>query len=116
MFVAVLPCSQLIYAEVFRDEKLPAWLTGHINCFRYLGGVPKTITPDNLKTGIDKANFYDPAINRSYQEMADYYGTVILPARVRKPKDKAAVENSVKIVSQRILGKLRNKRFQTFSS
>lgn len=114
LFVAVLPCSQLIYAEVFRDEKLPAWLTGHIHCFRYLGGVPKTITPDNLKTGIDKANFYEPAINKSYQEMADYYGTVILPARVRKPKDKAAVENSVKIVSQRILGKLRNKRFHTF--
>lgn len=114
LFVAVLPCSQLIYAEVFRNEKLAVWIKGHINCFRYLGGVPKTITPDNLKTGVSKANFYEPSINRSYQEMAEYYGTVILPARVRKPKDKAAVENSVKIVSQRILAKLRNQRFHTF--
>ena len=114
LFVAVLPCSQLIYAEVFRDEKLPAWITGHSHCFRYLGGVPKTIIPDNLKTGISKANFYEPVINRSYQEMAEYYGTVDLPARVSKPKDKAAVENAVKIASHRILGKLRNQRFHTF--
>ena len=114
LFVAVLPCSQLIYADVFRDEKLPSWIKAHVNCFEYLGGIPKTIVPDNLKVGVDKANFYEPTINRSYQEMADYYGTVILPARSRKPRDKAAVENSVKITSQRILGKLRNKKFNNF--
>ena len=87
LFVAVLPCSNLIYAEVFRDEKLSSWISGHVNCFRYFGGVPKTVVPDNLKTGITKANFYEPTIQQSYQEMADFYGTVILPARIRKPKD-----------------------------
>lgn len=114
LFVAVLPCSNLIYAEVFRDEKLSSWISGHVNCFRYFGGVPKTIIPDNLKTGITKANFYEPTIQQSYQEMADFYGTVILPARIRKPKDKGAVENSVKIVSQKILGKLRNHESHNF--
>lgn len=114
LFVAVLPCSQLIYSEVFRDEKLPSWINGNIHSFRYFGGVPKSITPDNLKTGVQKPNFYEPSINRSYQEMAEYYGTVILPARIRKPQDKAAVENSVKIASQRILGKLRNHPFHSF--
>ena len=65
------------------------------------------------KTGVEKAQFYEPSINRSYQELASYYGTVILPTRVRKPRDKGAVENSVKIASQRILGKLRNKQFHS---
>lgn len=114
LFVAVLPCSQLIYAEVFRDETLPSWITAHLHCFHYFGGVPKTIIPDNLKTGILKANFYEPTINPSYQEMAAFYGAVILPARIRKPRDKGAVENAVKIASQRILGKLRNQHFHTF--
>ena len=114
LFVAVLPCSQLIYAEVFRNEKLPSWIAAHINCFKYFGGVPKTLVPDNLKTGVNKAIFYEPELNRTYQEMAEYYGTVILPTRARKPKDKAAVENSVKIASHRILGKLRNKTFHNF--
>lgn len=113
LFVAVLPCSQLIYADVFRDEKLPSWIEGHTNAFLYYGGVPKTIVPDNLKTGVEKAQFYEPGINRSYQELASYYGTVILPTRVRKPRDKGAVENSVKIASLRILGKLRNKQFHS---
>ncbi|NLJ70464.1 MAG: IS21 family transposase [Clostridiaceae bacterium] len=114
LFVAVLPCSNLIYAEVFRDEKLSSWISGHVNCFRYFGGVPKTVVPDNLKTGVTKANFYEPTIQQSYQEMADFYGTVILPAHIRKPKDKGAVENSVKIVSQKILGKLRNYQIHNF--
>jgi len=114
LFVAVLPCSQLIYAEAFRNEKLTSWISAHINCFKYFDGVPKTLVPDNLKTGVNKAVFYEPDLNRTYQEMAEYYGTVILPTRTRKPKDKAAVENSVKIASHRILAKLRNKTFHNF--
>ena len=114
LFVAVLPCSRLIYAEVFRDEKLPSWIKAHVHCFEYLGGVPKTIVPDNLKTGVHRANFYEPTINRSYQEMADFYGTVILPARISRARDKGSVENSVKITSQRILGRLRNEQFRNF--
>lgn len=114
LFVAVLPCSQLIYAEVFRNEKLSSWIAAHVNCFQYFGGVPKTVVPDNLKSGVHKAVFFEPELNRTYREMAEYYGTVILPTRVRKPKDKAAVENSVKIASHRILAKLRNKTFHNF--
>lgn len=94
-------------------EKLPNWIEGHTNAFLYYGGVPKTIVPDNLKTGVEKAQFYEPGINRSYQELASYYGTVILPTRIRKPRDKGAMDNSVKIASQRILGKLRNKQFHS---
>lgn len=114
LFVAVLPASQLIFADVFRDEKMPSWIAAHNRAFRYFGGVPKTLVPDNLKTGVDKAIFFEPVINRTYQELAEHYGTVILPARVRKPQDKGAVENAVKIASQRILGKLRHHRFQNF--
>lgn len=70
LFVAVLPCSQIIYAEPFRDEKLPSWIAGHLHAFQYLGGVPKALIPDNLKSGVKRANFYDPNLNKTYQEMA----------------------------------------------
>ena len=114
LFVAVLPCSQLIYAEPFRDEKLHSWINGHINAFQYFGGVPKTLIPDNLKSGVKHANFYEPELNKGYQEMSGYYGCVILPARVRKPKDKPSVENSVLIASRKIIAKLRNLQMVSF--
>ena len=115
LFVSVLPCSQLIYAEPFRDEKLPSWIAGHVNAFRYLGGIPKTVISDNLKSGVTKVNFYEPGLNKTYREMADYYGSVILPARVRKPRDKPSGENGVLIASRRILAKLRNVQILSFS-
>ena len=115
LFVSVLPCSQLIYAEPFRDEKLPSWIAGHVHAFQYFGGVPKTLVPDNLKAGVRRPNFYEPDLNKTYQEMATYYGTVILPARVRKPKDKPSVENSVLISSRKILARLRNIQILSFS-
>ncbi|SFO17654.1 DDE-type integrase/transposase/recombinase [Proteiniclasticum ruminis] len=90
LFVSVLPCSQLIYAEPFRDESLPSWIAAHVHAFQYIGGVPKIITPDNLKTGVTHANFNEPKLNKTYSEMAEYYGSVILPARVRKPREKTA--------------------------
>ena len=115
LFVAVLPCSQLIYAEPFRDEKQASWIAGHVHAFEYFGGVPKTLVPDNLKTGVRRPNFYDPDLNKTYQEMAGHYGTVILPARVRKPKDKSSSENSVLIASRKILAKLRNTQILCFA-
>ena len=115
LFVSVLPCSQLVYAEPFRDEKLPSWIAGHVNAFRYIGGVPKTLIPDNLRSGVTHANFYEPVLNKTYNDMADYYGTVILPARVRKPQDKSSGENTVLIASRRILAKLRNEQILSFS-
>lgn len=115
LFVAVLPCSQLMYAEPFRDETLPSWVTGHVNAFGYINGVPKTVVPDNLKSGVTTPDFYEPQLNKTYHEMADYYGTVILPARVRRPKDKPSAENSVLIASRRILAKLRNVQILSFA-
>jgi transposase len=115
LFVSVLPCSQLIYAEPFRNEKLPSWIAGHAHAFQYFEGVPKTLVPDNLKAGVQRSNFYEPDLNRTYQEMATYYGTVILPARVRKPRDKSSVENSVLIASRRILARIRNIQILSFA-
>ena len=63
LFVSVLPCSQLIYAEPFRDEKLPSWITGHVHAFQYFSGVPKTLVPDNLKAGVRRPNFFAPDIS-----------------------------------------------------
>lgn len=115
LFVSVLPCSQLIYVEPFRNEKLPSWIAGHAHAFQYFEGVPKTLVPDNLKAGVQRSNFYEPDLNRTYQEMATYYGTVILPARVRKPRDKSSVENSVLIASRRILARIRNIQILSFA-
>lgn len=111
LFVAILPYSQIIYAEICEDQKLANWISAHNNAFRYLGGVTRAITPDNLKTGVTGADWYSPVIQRTYQEMAAYYGTVILPARPVRPRDKASVENGVKIISNRITVALRNKQF-----
>jgi len=116
LFISVLPCSQLIYAEPFPDQSLSSWISGHVHGFQYFNGVPKTIIPDNLKTGVKQSNFYQPVITKAYQEMADYYQTIILPARVRKPKDKPSVENGVLISSRKILAKLRNKQILSFSN
>lgn len=115
LFVAVLPCTRIIYAGPFRDEKLPSWISGHAHAFQRLGGVPKTLVPDNLKCGVKRANFYEPDLNRTYQEMAAHYGTVILPARVRKPKDKPSAENAVLIASRKIIAGLRNVQILSFA-
>ena len=114
LFVSCLPCSQLIYAEPFRNEKMESWIQGHNHAFQYFGGVPKTLVPDNLRTGVTHSNFYEPAINRTYQELADHYGCVVLPARVRKSNDKASVESSVRTASTRIIAKLRNLQLLSF--
>lgn len=71
------------------------WITGHIHAFEFFGGVPQAVVPDNPKTGVDKPSYSDPVINRTYQELAEHYQTVIIPARVQKPKDKPSVEGTV---------------------
>ena len=111
LFVAVLGCSSYTYCEARWTETLPDWIGAHDNTLHFLGGVMKAAVPDNLKTGITKPSRYEPGINRTYQELADHYGFVVLPARVRKPRDKAKVENAVGIVSRYMLGKLRNHHF-----
>ena len=90
---------------------LPDWIGAHVNALAAIGGVPKALVPDNLKAGITKPSRYEPGINRTYQDLADHYGCVVLPTRVMKPRDKAKVEVAVQIVERFVLAKLRNRRF-----
>jgi len=90
-----------------------SWNQAHVNAFSYFGGVPVSVVPDNLKTGVERTNWYSPVINKSYHEMAEHYGTAILPARVRKPKDKPSVEGAVGVISTWILAAIRNKKHFT---
>jgi transposase len=92
IFVAVLGASSFTYAEASWTQALPDWIGAHVRMFRFFGGVPRLIVPDNLKSGVNKASFYDPEINRSYGMMAAHYGVGIVPARPYKPRDKAKVE------------------------
>ena len=113
LFVAVLPSSQYAYAEAFMSRNQESWIQAHVNAFSYFGGVPVSVVPDNLKTGVERTNWYSPVINKSYHEMAEHYGTAILPARVRKPKDKPSVEGAVGVISTWILAAIRNKKHFT---
>ena len=111
IFVAVLGASSLTYAEATWTQALPDWIGAHVRLFGFLGGVPRLVVPDNLKSGVNKASFYDPEINRSYGTMAEHYGIGVLPARPRKPRDKAKVENGVRFAQSYILGRLRAQTF-----
>ncbi len=91
LFVAALGASSYTYAEACWSETLPEWIGAHVNAFDFLGGVPKATVPDNLKAGITKPSRYEPGVNRTYQDLADHYGFVVLPARVRRPRDKTSV-------------------------
>ena len=111
VFVSVLPASNLIYAEVTASQGLSDWIESHKKAFRYFGGVPKTAIIDNLKSGVTNPCYYEPDINRTYQSFAEHYAMVVLPARVRKPRDKGKVESAVQIVERSILAKLRHREF-----
>src|SRR5271165_1533876 len=91
IFVAVLRASSFIYAEATGSQALPDWIAAHVNALTVLGGVPRQIVSDNLKSGITKACFYEPTVNRTYADMAAHYRTAIIPARPYKPRDKALV-------------------------
>ena len=111
IFVAVLGASNLTYAEATWTQALPDWIGAHVRMFRVFGGVPRLLVPDNLKSGVRKASFYDPEINRSYGMMAAHYGVGVVPARPYKPRDKAKVEAAVRLAQTYILGRLRNQTF-----
>ena len=111
VFVATLPASNYTYAEIQPSQKLQSWLGGHVRALTFFGGTPKTICPDNLKSAVKRAHRYEPELNPSYQEFAEYYRVAVLPARVRKPRDKAHVENSVQNVERWVLAPLRNRTF-----
>lgn len=113
IFVAVLGASSLTFACASWTQMLPDWIDGHVRAFLAMGGAPDLLVPDNTRTAVIKACLYDPQVNRTYAEMAAHYGSAILPARPRKPRDKAKVERAVLIIERWLLGRLRR---QTFTS
>jgi len=111
VFVAVLGASNKTYAEAFANQQLSAWITAHCHAYAFFGGVPRVTVPDNPRTGVVRPCRYEPILHRSYQEMAEHYGTVIIPARVKRPRDKAHAETAVQITQRQILAALRDQRF-----
>jgi transposase len=111
IFVGVLSYSLYAYVEAFFSQDMDSWITAHVNMYKFFGGTTRMLIPDNLKTGVDRSDWYTPVINKTYHEMAEHYDTAIIPARVRKPKDKPNAEGSVRVVSIWIIAALRNEKF-----
>lgn len=111
VFVGVLSCSQYAYVEAFLSQNQECWIVAHVNAYKFFGGVTRILVPDNLKTGVEKSSWYTPIINKTYHEMAEHYGTAVIPARVRKPKDKPNAEGAVGVISTWIIASLRNQKF-----
>ena len=111
IFVGVLGHSSYTYAEATWTQAAPDWVGAHVRAFGFFGGSPAATVPDNLKSGVTKPDRYDPDLNPAYQEFATHYGLTILPARVKKPRDKAKVESGVLVVERWILARLRNVTF-----
>ena len=114
LFVSSLPCSFYVYADLCENMMQESWQYCHIDMFNYYGGVTRLLIPDNLKTGVITNTRYDLIMNKSYQELAEYYETAIVPCRVKSPNDKPHAEGSVKYAETWILAKLRNRKFFSF--
>jgi transposase len=110
IFVACLPSSQLIYAEAGWTQGHEDWLGAHVRALAWIGGCPEMLIPDNLKSGVTEACYHDPVVNRSYHKLARHYGMAVVPARVRRPRDKSSVESSVNQVERWVLAPLRNRQ------
>jgi len=111
LFVAVLGASSYTYAEATWTQGLSDWVGSHTRTFAFIAGAPAIVVSDNLRSGITKACFYEPSVNRTYAEMAAHYSTTILPARPYRPRDKAKVEVGVQVATRFIIAKLRNRQF-----
>jgi transposase len=116
LFVGVMSYSQYTYVEAFVNQKQQAWIRAHVNMLEFFGGVPMILVPDNCKTAVVRnGGWNDQKLNTVYHEMAEHYGTAIIPARVRKPKDKPNAEGSIGIISTWITAALRNEQFFSLS-
>jgi transposase len=115
IFVAVLGASSFTFAQAGWTQTLADWIDAHVHALEMIGGVPHLLVPDNAKTAVIKASLYDPLVNRTYAEMAAHYDTAILPARPRRPRDKAKVEQAVLIVERWLLGRLRHRTFYSLA-
>jgi transposase len=111
LFVAALGASSMTYAEATENQQLPCWIEAHTRTFDYFGGTTEIWIPDQLRSGVKGPCRYEPAVNRTYQDLADHYGAVVIPARTAKPKDKAKVESSVLVAQRWILARLRDQTF-----
>ena len=116
VFVACLPYSDYSFAMAVRSQNISDFLHALGCCLHALGGVPQVLVPDNLKSAIIKASSYEPDVNRALEDFANHYHTTVIPARARKPKDKALVENQVKLIYSRVFARLRNQQFFDLAS
>jgi transposase len=108
IFLATLGASNYTYAKATVSQDLPSWIKSHVRAFEFFGGVSEILVPDNLKSGVTNPCRYEPDINPTYQDLAQHYGAVVIPARAGKPKDKAKVESAVLVAERWILAALRN--------
>ena len=115
LFVGVLSYSQYAYVEAFFSQYQESWIQAHVKMYRFFGGVSRILVPDNLKTGVEQVSWYTPVINKTYHEMSVHYDTAVIPARVRRPKDKPNAEGTVGNLTTWILAALRNEKFFTLS-
>lgn len=111
LFVAVMGASSYTYAEATLTQELEHWIGAHVRAFEFLSGVPEVVVPDNAKTAVTKTCRYEPDLNPTYQEMAMHYGVGVVPARPRKPRDKAKVEVGVQVAQRWIVAALRHRKF-----
>ena len=111
VFCGCLGASSYTYTEVLPAGDLPSFLSAHVRMLEFFGGCPRVLVPDNTKDAVRLASFYEPDINPSYADLARHFGLVVLPARVRKPRDKAKIESAVLQVERHVMAPLRNRRF-----
>ena len=111
LFVCVWGLSNYCYFEFSQSQKFEDWIKSHVNAFNYFNCAPKYLVPDNLKSAVLKANFYDPELNPTYNQMANFYNCCVIPGRSRRPKDKAIVENHVLTIQRFVLARIRDKKF-----
>jgi transposase len=111
VFVAALAASGYMYVEATGSQELAAWLSAHVNALEFYGAAPRIVVPDNLKSGVTRACWYDPELNPSYLELARHFSLAVLPTRPYHPRDKAAVEAAVQVAERWVLAPLRKQRF-----
>ena len=115
LFVGVWGASNFTYAEASLTQELPSWIGSHVRAFEYFGCVPHVLVPDNLKSGVNRACFYEPELNVTYADLAQHYGAAVLPTRPRHPRDKAKVEAGVLVAKRWILAVLRHRTFYSLA-
>lgn len=116
IFVCVLGSSQFTYVEACVSQKKEDFIRCIENALWYYGGVPKALVVDNLKAAVTKSSRYEPRVNETFADFAEYYGTNVLPTRAYRPRDKAIVENAVRIIYTRVFAPLRNETFYDIAS